>query len=140
MPHCAIGVDVIVGFPEETESRYKETYNFINSLDVSYLHVFPYSERNNTTAIRMEGKIPVKVRQKRSKELQGLSLQKKNIFYHQFIGDKRYVLFEDQNSDGQMSGFTDNYLRVKAPYDSMKANTLQSIELNKLGNLEYLSE
>src|ERR1700741_344988 len=118
MPHCCIGVDVIVGFPGETEEDFTETYNFINNLDVSYLHVFTYSERTNTDAANMEGTVPYAERKKRNKMLRILSAKKLRHFYEQHIGKQHKVLFEQENKDGFMFGFTENYLKVKYPFDA----------------------
>ncbi len=112
-PDACIGVDVIVGFPGETEELFLETYNFINNLDVSYLHVFTYSERSNTLAAEMEGVVPIQERKRRNKMLRILSEKKKRAFYETQIGKKRPVLFEDENREGYIYGYTDNYLRVK---------------------------
>lgn len=112
MPHCAIGVDVIVGFPGETDDHFKETYNFINGLDISYLHVFTYSERPNTPAAEMPGMIDVGLRRQRNKMLRILSEKKRHHFYQNFLGEKRPVLFEGNEQKGLMYGFTDNYVKV----------------------------
>ena len=117
MPHACIGVDVIVGFPGETEELFLETYNFLNKLDVSYLHVFTYSERQNTEASTMKGSVPMKVRKKRSKLLRGLSVKKRRSFYEKSIGSNRTVLFEGENKSGYIHGFTENYIRVRHPWD-----------------------
>ncbi|MFY0607778.1 MAG: tRNA (N(6)-L-threonylcarbamoyladenosine(37)-C(2))-methylthiotransferase MtaB [Cyclobacteriaceae bacterium] len=129
MPNCAIGVDVITGFPGETEEDFLETYQFLNELDVSYLHVFTYSERANTDALDMEGVVPVAERQRRSKMLRGLSEKKKRYFYQQHIGDQATVLFEDDIEEGYMHGFTENYIRVRAKYDPILINEMKDIEL-----------
>jgi threonylcarbamoyladenosine tRNA methylthiotransferase MtaB len=129
MPHCCIGVDVIVGFPGETDEDFLETYNFINSLDISYLHVFTYSERDNTDAISMQGKVPVDVRKKRNKMLRILSEKKQRAFYGQHLGQTYKVLFEGDNKDGYMHGFTDNYIKVKTPFYSQYINQLKEVEL-----------
>lgn len=130
MPHCCIGVDVIVGFPGETEEDFLETYNFLNQLDISYLHVFTYSERDNTDAIEMENVVPVAERRKRNKMLRTLSMKKLRAFYAQHQGQSRTVLFEEENKDGMMSGYTDNYIRVSVPYDSALVNQLQEFTLD----------
>ena len=129
MPHACIGVDVIVGFPGEKDDDFMETYHFLNELDISYLHVFTYSERDNTPAIKMEGSVPLEVRKKRSKMLRGLSAKKRNAFYQQQLGTKRKVLVESENREGYMYGFTENYVRVKTPWNPELSNTLQSVEL-----------
>ncbi len=129
MPHACIGVDVITGFPGETETLFKETYDFLNDLAVSYLHVFTYSERANTPAIEMEGVVTQKVRNQRSKMLRGLSHKKKRAFYESQVGKKGIVLFEHDVQNNLMEGFTENYVRVQAPYDPLLTNTLQSVSL-----------
>lgn len=129
MPHCCIGVDVIVGFPGETEEDFLDTYNFINNLDVSYLHVFPYSERENTLAPAMPGKVPVKERNRRADMLRILSEKKKRHFYEQHIGNEFNVLFEDDVKDGVMEGWTENYIRVAAKYDPILVNETKHVRL-----------
>ena len=132
MPHACIGVDVIVGFPGETEERFLETYHFLNELDISYLHVFTYSERDNTEAAQMEGVVPKNVRSKRSKMLRGLSVKKRRSFYENQIGTSRTVLFESENKEGYIHGFTENYVKVKTPWNPELVNTLQEVELTKI--------
>jgi len=144
MPDACIGVDVIVGFPGETEEYFLETYHFLNDLDISYLHVFTYSERDNTEAAEMEGVVPANVRAKRSKMLRGLSVKKRRAFYESQIGTKRTVLFEADNKEGYIHGFTENYVRVKTPWNPELANTLQEINLTKIDEdgsvrLEFIS-
>ncbi|MER2998355.1 tRNA (N(6)-L-threonylcarbamoyladenosine(37)-C(2))-methylthiotransferase MtaB [Pontibacter populi] len=129
MPHCCIGVDVIVGFPGETEEDFIETYNFINGLDVSYLHVFPYSERENTLAPDMPGKVTIKERNRRADMLRILSEKKKRYFYEQNIGREFTVLFEDDVKDGVMEGWTENYVRVAAKYDPILVNEMKHVRL-----------
>lgn len=130
MPDACIGVDVIVGFPGETEERFMDTYNFLNELPISYLHVFTYSERPNTTAIRMkEDVVPVDVRKERNRMLTILSEKKKQAFYRSFQNQERPVLFEKENKDGMMFGFTDNYLRVSVKYEASQANTIRNVHL-----------
>lgn len=129
MPNACIGVDVIVGFPGETDEIFLETYNFLNELDISYLHVFTYSERPNTEADLMEGVVPQKVRQKRSKMLRGLSVKKRRAFYESQLGNELSVLFEGENKDGSMYGFTQNYVKVKTIWNPDLANTIHSIKL-----------
>lgn len=129
MPHCCIGVDVIVGFPGETEEDFLETYNFINGLDVSYLHVFPYSERENTLAPEMPGKVSIKERNRRADMLRILSEKKKRFFYEQNIGREFTVLFEDDVKDGVMEGWTENYVRVAAKYDPILVNEMKHVRL-----------
>ncbi|MBB3122588.1 threonylcarbamoyladenosine tRNA methylthiotransferase MtaB [Mesoflavibacter sabulilitoris] len=132
MPHACIGVDVIVGFPGETDEHFLETYNFLNELDISYLHVFTYSERENTVAAKMDGVVPKKVRSKRSKMLRGLSVKKRRAFYESQIGTKRTVLFESENKEGYIHGFTENYVKVKAPWNPELVNTLHQVQLTKI--------
>lgn len=130
MPHCCIGVDVIVGFPGEAEKGFLETYNFLNELDISYLHVFTYSERLNTEAVEMDGVVPHKVRAQRSKMLRILSEKKKRKFYEQNLNREAVVLFEDDVEDGMMHGFTENYVRVTAKYDPILVNELKPVRLS----------
>ena len=132
MPQACIGVDIIVGFPGETDDHFLETYNFINALDISYLHVFTYSERDNTEAAVMEGVVPKNVRAKRSKMLRGLSVKKRRAFYESQLGSSRTVLFENENKEGYIHGFTENYVKVKTPWNPELVNTLHHIELTKI--------
>lgn len=129
MPNACIGVDVIVGFPGETDKIFLETYNFLNELDISYLHVFTYSERPNTEADLMKDVVPQKVRQKRSKMLRGLSVKKRRAFYESQLGNELSVLFEGENKDGSMYGFTQNYVKVKTIWNPDLVNTIHSIKL-----------
>lgn len=122
MPHCAVGVDVIVGFPGETDAHFKETFDFLHSLDVSYLHVFTYSERDHTRALDIQPVIPVAVRNERNKTLRNLSYMKMQYFTSQFTGQTRKVLFEAFNKNGMMEGYTDNYLRITTPHREEWAN------------------
>lgn len=124
MPHASIGVDVIVGFPGETEEDFKETFDFIHSLDVSYLHVFTYSERDHTKALEITPVIPIHIRNERNKTLRNLSYMKQQFFAKQHSGTIRPVLFEAYNKDGMMEGYTDNYIRVSTPYRNEWANQL----------------
>ncbi|WP_313804643.1 tRNA (N(6)-L-threonylcarbamoyladenosine(37)-C(2))-methylthiotransferase MtaB [Flavobacterium sp.] len=132
MPHACIGVDVIVGFPGETDEHFLETYHFLNDLDISYLHVFTYSERDNTEAAAMEGVVPGNVRAKRSKMLRGLSVKKRRAFYESQIGTSRTVLFESENKEGYIHGFTENYVKVKTPWNPELVNTLHEINLTRI--------
>ena len=132
IPDACIGVDVIIGFPGETDELFLETYNFLNQLDISYLHVFTYSERPNTEAVKMKGVVPKNVRSKRSKMLRGLSVKKRRAFYESQIGKRKTVLFEGENKDGFMYGFTENYIKVKTPYKKELINTLQKVTLTKI--------
>ena len=132
MPHACIGVDVIVGFPGETDEHFLETYHFLNDLDISYLHVFTYSERDNTEAAVMEGVVPNNVRAKRSKMLRGLSVKKRRAFYESQLGTQRTVLFEGENKEGYIHGFTENYVKVKTPWDPALVNTLHEVQLTRM--------
>ncbi|MBS1754613.1 MAG: tRNA (N(6)-L-threonylcarbamoyladenosine(37)-C(2))-methylthiotransferase MtaB [Ferruginibacter sp.] len=116
MPQCCIGVDVIVGFPGETEEDFMETFNFLHQLDISYLHVFTYSERTNTLAAKMKPVVPVNIRHSRNKRLRNLSYQKMQYFTNLHIGQTRKVLFESKNKNGMLEGYTDNYIKVATPY------------------------
>ncbi|WP_106567163.1 tRNA (N(6)-L-threonylcarbamoyladenosine(37)-C(2))-methylthiotransferase MtaB [Cecembia rubra] len=141
MPHCCIGVDVIVGFPGETDELFLETYNFLNELDISYLHVFTYSERANTRAVEMEGVVPMRKRNERSKMLRILSEKKRRKFYEENLGKTFTVLFEEDIEDGKMHGFTENYIRVAAKYDPVLINELKTLKLsgiNEKGNVEVI--
>ena len=124
MPHCAIGVDVIVGFPEETDADFEDTRTFLANLDVSYFHVFTYSERPNTKALEFTHIVPVNIRHERNKILRNLSYKKMQLFTHQFEGTIRKVLFEDHNKNGMMEGYTDNYIRVSVPYKQECVNEI----------------
>ncbi|HLV47418.1 MAG TPA: tRNA (N(6)-L-threonylcarbamoyladenosine(37)-C(2))-methylthiotransferase MtaB [Flavobacterium sp.] len=132
MPNACIGVDVIVGFPGETDELFLETYNFLNDLDISYLHVFTYSERDNTEAVLMDGVVPANVRSKRSKMLRGLSVKKRRAFYESQLGTNRTVLFEGENKEGYIHGFTENYVKVKTPWNPELVNTLHDITLTNI--------
>ena len=132
MPNACIGVDVIVGFPGETDELFLETYNYLNDLDISYLHVFTYSERPNTEAVEMEGVVPKKVRAKRSKMLRGLSVKKRRAFYESQLGNTLTVLFESENKEGYINGFTENYIKVKTPWNPDLVNTLHTIKLTEI--------
>lgn len=116
MPHCAIGVDVIVGFPGETDEDFKETFDFLHQLDVSYLHVFTYSERDNTAALDIKPVVPVHIRNERNKSLRNLSYMKMQYFTNQHSGQTRKVLFEHNDKNGMMEGYTDNYIRITTPF------------------------
>lgn len=138
MPHCCIGVDVIVGFPGETEANFLETYQFLNELPVSYLHVFTYSERANTPAAELAAVVPIKERNRRSRMLRSLSEKKKRFFYEENIGRQATVLFEDDVAEGRMHGFTENYVRVSAKYDPMLINELKQVQLTALNSQGHL--
>ena len=129
MPNACIGVDVIVGFPGETDELFLETYNYLNEMDISYLHVFTYSERPNTEAIEMDGVVPINVRKKRSKMLRGLSVKKRRAFYETQIGNELTVLFEQENKDGYIQGFTENYVKVKTKWKEELINSLQKVTM-----------
>ncbi|MGB0186870.1 MAG: tRNA (N(6)-L-threonylcarbamoyladenosine(37)-C(2))-methylthiotransferase MtaB, partial [Flavobacteriaceae bacterium] len=132
MPNACIGVDVIVGFPGETDELFLETYTFLSTLDISYLHVFSYSERPNTVAATMDGKVPKAVRSKRSKMLRGLSAKKRRAFYESQLGSIQNVLFEGENKEGYIHGFTRNYVKVKAPWNPNLVNTIHEVELKEI--------
>jgi len=129
MPHCCIGVDVIVGFPSESNEHFQETYNFLHDLDISYLHVFTYSERANTPAVDITPVVPVALRHERNKMLRNLSHKKMQYFTEQHIGETRKVLFESHQKDGMMEGYTDNYIKVTTPYRAEWVNGLVDWEL-----------
>ena len=133
-PDAGIGVDVIVGFPGETETHFLETYNFINSLDISYLHVFTYSERSNTAAAEMDGVVPIPERKRRNKMLRILSEKKTRLFYESQLGTSRPILFEGENRGGYMFGYTDNYVRVKTFWNPEWANTIKTFSLSSINN------
>jgi threonylcarbamoyladenosine tRNA methylthiotransferase MtaB len=116
MPDCGIGVDVIVGFPSEGEDEFKESVDFLHHLDISYLHVFTYSERANTKALEIEDVVPIHVRNERNKILRNLSYQKMQYFQHAQVGKIRQVLFEQENKNGMIEGYSDNYIRVTSPF------------------------
>ena len=132
MPNACIGVDVIVGFPGETDAVFLETYNYLNTLDISYLHVFTYSERPNTEAILMDEVVPKNVRHKRSKMLRGLSVKKRRSFYESQLGNTLTVLFESENKEGYIQGFTENYVKVKTLWNPELVNTLHAIKLTEI--------
>ena len=132
MPHACIGVDVIVGFPGETDELFLETYQLLTDLDISYLHVFTYSERPNTEAVKMDGVVPQKVRNKRSKMLRGLSVKKRRAFYESQLNATLTVLFESENKKGYIHGFTENYVKVKAPWNPSLVNTLHPVKLTSI--------
>ncbi len=145
MPNACIGVDVIVGFPGETDDIFLETYEFLNAMDISYLHVFSYSERPNTVAATMDGKVPKNVRSKRSKMLRGLSAKKRRAFYESQLGTVQSVLFEGENKEGYIYGFTRNYVKVKTPWNPALVNTTQEVNLKEIDQdglvrFEFISE
>jgi threonylcarbamoyladenosine tRNA methylthiotransferase MtaB len=132
MPHCSIGVDVIVGFPGETEEDFIDTFNFLDSLNISYLHVFTYSERDNTEAIGFKPIVPIEERKKRNRVLRNLSAVKQANFYAENIGTERIVLFERENKDGMMHGFTENYIKVKTKFNAELWNEPMKINLERI--------
>ena len=134
MPDSCIGVDVIVGFPGETEEEFLKTYNFLNELPISYLHVFTYSERENTEAAEMDGIVPISERKKRNKMLRILSEKKKMAFYQTQIGKTLPILWEHENKSGLMYGFTENYVRVQKPFEENSVNQIEFLKLNKVEN------
>ncbi|AXY73977.1 tRNA (N(6)-L-threonylcarbamoyladenosine(37)-C(2))-methylthiotransferase MtaB [Paraflavitalea soli] len=129
MPHCAIGVDVIVGFPGESNDHFKETFDFLHALDVTYLHVFTYSERDNTKALEIEPVVPIHIRNERNKTLRNLSYMKMQYFTQLHAGQTRKVLFERQDKNGIMEGYTDNYIKVTMPYRADYANQVTDCTL-----------
>ena len=137
MPSASIGVDVIVGFPGETDEMFLETYDFIKKLDVSYLHVFSYSERENTKAIELNGVVPKKTRNKRSKLLRLLSASKKSRFYKQHIGGNYNVLFESENKNGFIEGYTENYIRVRKNWNKNLVGKIQKVKIEKVDSEVY---
>ena len=132
MSDACIGVDIITGFPGETEEEFQKTYDFLLNLPISYLHVFTYSERPNTTALRINEIVPLKTRQERSKKLRILSNKKKRAFYERFKGQSKTVLFESENQDGYMTGFSDNYVKVRVPFNKEWINQLMDVRLEDI--------
>ena len=132
MPDACIGVDVIVGFPGETDELFMETYAYLKELDIAYLHVFTYSERDNTKAAQMPGVVPKNIRAKRSRMLRVLSAKKRRAFYESQLGTERTLLYEGENKEGYIQGFTENYVRVKAPWDPSLVNTFQTVHLDRI--------
>jgi len=132
MPNACIGVDVIVGFPGETDEAFLKTYQFLNELNISYLHVFPYSERSNTTANKMPGKVLLRNRNERVQQLQILSEKKKRFFYETQLGSTQSVLWEAENNANCLFGFTENYVKVKTTYDPMLINEITKVELQSI--------
>ncbi|HEY1046054.1 MAG TPA: tRNA (N(6)-L-threonylcarbamoyladenosine(37)-C(2))-methylthiotransferase MtaB [Bacteroidia bacterium] len=134
IPHASIGVDVIVGFPGETDEEFLETYNFLNQLDVSYFHVFPYSERKNTTAAKMKDKVHQFKRNDRTEMLRILSEKKKRAFYESNIGKTAKVLFENEEKGGKMFGFTENYIKIEVDYDPLLINEISTINISGIND------
>jgi len=139
MPHACVGVDVIVGFPDETDADFLDTYQFLNELPVSYLHVFPYSERPDTLAPTLPGRVQERVRHERTTQLRSLSEKKKRAFYEEHLGLETEVLFEDDVRDGRMEGFTPNYIRVVAKYDPLLVGETRALRLSAV-NAQGLME
>jgi threonylcarbamoyladenosine tRNA methylthiotransferase MtaB len=138
MPHACIGVDVITGHPGETEAHFLDTYHFLNAVDVSYLHVFTYSERANTHALSLPDPVPQHIRNERTLQLRNLSEKKRRHFYGQFEGTRRPILFEEEVSEGHLHGFTDNYIKVVTPYDPLLVNEIRTYRLaviNEIGEM-----
>ena len=131
-PDACIGVDVIVGFPGETDADFMETVDFLKELEISYLHIFTYSERANTTAIKLGDPVPMNIRKQRSQQLHILSNKKKRAFYEENVGRIEVVLFENENNDGYMFGFTSNYVKIKTPYNEKLTNTFQRIAMDEI--------
>ena len=143
MPDACIGVDVIVGYPGETDEHFLETFHFLNELDVSYFHVFSYSERPNTEAEKMEGIVPTTVRNKRSKMLRALSVKKRRAFYESQLGNTVTVLFEGENKEGYITGFSENYVSVRAPWNPEWINTIKRVKLKEIddeGTVRFTEE
>ena len=138
MPDACIGGDVIVGFPGETDAAFLDTYTFLSDLDISYLHVFSYSERPNTEAVNLEGEVEQMIRNKRSKMLRGLSVKKRRAFYESQLGNTVNVLFENENKKGYVTGFSENYVKVRTPWDPLLANCLERITLKSIDQEGFL--
>jgi threonylcarbamoyladenosine tRNA methylthiotransferase MtaB len=138
MPHACVGVDVIVGYPGETEEDFLTSYRFLVDLDISYLHVFTYSERPNTEALTIEEVIPQAVRNKRSKMLRALSVKKRRAFYESQLGKSYTVLFEGENKKGYCTGFTENYVKVRTPWNPELVNSLQEVVLESIDSEGYV--
>ena len=137
IPHACIGSDVIVGYPGETDDDFLETYQFIKNQEISYLHVFTYSERPNTEASIMSGVVDKQTRHKRSKMLRALSIKKRRAFYESQLGKRFKVLFEDKNKGGYIEGFTENYIKVRTPWNPSLVNNFYEIELKKIDEVGY---
>ena len=138
MPEASIGVDVIVGFPGESDDHFMQTVDFIKSLEISYLHVFTYSERPNTTALRIEDVVPISKRKERNKTLRNLSLKAQRAHYEEFLGRTVPVLFEDAQEDGLRMGYTPNYIRVAAPANLVKGNDICQVTLDRIDPLGWV--
>lgn len=138
MPNACIGVDVIVGHPGETPADFLETYQFLNDLDISYLHVFTYSERPNTKALEIKPVVPKSVRAERSEMLHILSDKKRRYFYESQVGKQGKVLFEEDIKDGKMYGFSDNYIKIEAQYDPLLINEVVDVNYTQLNDSGYM--
>ena len=138
LPHACIGADVIVGYPGETDNDFLETYRFLADRDISYLHVFTYSERPYTEAAIMRDIVDKQIRNKRSKMLRALSVKKRRAFYESQLGKNYTVLFESENKEGYIIGFTENYIKVRAPWNPIWVNTLHSVQLDKIDEEGYV--
>jgi len=132
IPNACIGADIITGFPGETENDFKETYNYLKNKEISYLHIFSYSERNNTEALKINPKIKPDIIAERSRKLHDLGVEKKNTFYKKNLDSVMEVLFENKESNGKLTGLTDNYIKVEIPYDKGKLNRILSIRLERI--------
>jgi threonylcarbamoyladenosine tRNA methylthiotransferase MtaB len=139
IPHAAIGVDVIVGFPEETDAFFEESYAFVHSLDVSYLHVFTYSERLNTRAAKSEIQVPIEERRTRNKRFRILSDKLKRAFYETHLNQEYPVLFEQENDNGFINGYTPNYIRVRIPFEETLQNSITNVRLDSVHPLLYVN-
>jgi len=137
IPEAFVGVDVIVGFPGEDRDKFRETFRFLEELNASYYHVFSYSQRPNTPASRMGEQVPADEIKQRSREIQQLAEEKKEKFYHQHLGETRYVLFENSDKNGSMYGFTDNYIRVETDYSNLHGEIRETRlkQINNQGNV-----
>ncbi len=134
MPHACIAADLIVGFPTETDELFQQSYDFVRKSDISYIHVFTYSERSNTRAVTFDTKVAPKIRHERSRKIQQLSDHKKEVFYQNNKNSRSRVLWEKDNTNGFMTGFTENYIKVKTPYDAARVNTIEEVTLNFMDN------
>ena len=132
MPNACIGADVIVGFPDETEKDFNDTFNFILNSPIDYLHVFIFSERSNTLANSMEKSVPLKIRNERGKVLRNLSIKKRRKFYENQIGKRGMVLFESENKKGYINGYTENYIKIRRPWDPNLSNKICNVKLTEV--------
>jgi threonylcarbamoyladenosine tRNA methylthiotransferase MtaB len=138
MPSASIGVDVIVGFPGESDALFMDTVNFIKSLEISYLHVFTYSERPNTTALRIDNVVPIPDRKNRNKTLRNLSLKSQRAHYEAHIHDVLPVLFEEAEEDGLRMGYTPNYIRVSVPSSEVQGNVIHPVRLDRIDPMGWV--